>query len=296
MSNQQVAQSQEMGDDAFLSTVGSLLTQRVAAGPSPYEAEVANNFATYLRNRRQQLGLTQADVAQLADATEFELYALEQSMLLPREIEYVLLRKLARALDENVELFALLLERDIARIDRQSNIEPLQPVGLGHGVPAPNAKKRHGWRSGEWMLSMQKRIPNLFLSVRHIMRTAASSVRLLLPQPSGHAVGLICFALFLLGVNSFLAAPIEERGNVQASAPIISVDPEWVASEYAFEQRGPLEIVYTDKDKVWSEHMAYFIVDQQRVATVLYVEEPTRLNRWGCDMSLGNAYGPCKLS
>lgn len=294
MNDQHIAQSQETAHDAFLSNVGSLLTQRVADEPSRYEAQIASNFASYLRNRRLQLKLSRAELAQQADATEFELYVLEEGMLLPRQIEYVLLRKLANALDEDVELFALILERDIAHVDRKKEADSLRLLGSWRETLLHSAKKRQGWALAEWLQNKQEMIQQLVLSVQRAARPTAISTLLSNPRSNTCIAALTCFVLIWFGAQSFLAEPLANRNDGQSSAQSASVDPIYVV-----EQRGSLEIayfVYSKVDRSWPEHAVHFIVDQQFVATVSYIEAPMRRNRWGCDMSLGNEYGPCSVS
>jgi len=258
MNKQHLRQTQELDHDAFLSTVGSLLTQRVVEGPSPHETKTATNFADYLRIRRQQLGLTRATIAQKTDATEFDIYVLEQGMLPPRQIGYVLLRRLAGALDEDVKLLALILERDIAECS---------------GQRFSVASKL----SARWMDTL----------IRNYQQSICS-----FQLSTSLAIAILSILLILPSARQLTPLPANSIPTPELS---MAVGQHSILLEESIENRNNLEIVYTDADSSTLGSSIYFSVNKQRVATVNYSETPVHFDSGLCDVKFKRMYRACPL-
>lgn len=249
MNNQYDRQPQlDENYDSYLAGVGALLTQRVADAPSQRETKTAHNFAAYLRTVREQRGLSRAELARQIDKSEFELYSLEQGMLLSSQIDYVLLRQLAQALDEEADLLALILERDIFGSATK------QRIGF-HKIGQPFESD-----IGRWLHRLRMVISPALLSPRLSMVMAMVAFCLLLLSPTN---------------NIFFT----DRAGSMPASPHTAFDKQLDRSpNYTIERRKHLQIVYTNPDKSSPENSAYFAVDPQRVAMVSYLGKPIRRN------------------
>lgn len=291
MNRQKIAQAAVTDHDAYLADVGSLLTQRVADGPSAHDAQIGRNFGAYLKATRQQQGLSLAELAQQVDKREFDIYMVEQGMVHPRKIEYVLLRKLAVVLDEEIELLMLMLERDIiVTVAPKKNAVPLQVIDKWNGTLLSIYEKREEWSTGRWLGKTWMREKKA--STQHFLSLMQGAMRF----STVYAVGILCLILFLPTMRLFLNAPTDAATNTDVPTQATMLDRDYINRVYI----NGLEIIYADKDSYWSER-AHMVVDPQRIAVVNYIaaqplEKPLHRNRWGCDMRLGNEYGPCSTS
>lgn len=239
--------------NSYLAGVGSLLMQRVATAPSQREIETAHNFAAYLRAAREQRGLSRAELARQIDKSEFDVYSLEQEMVLSNQIDYALLRRLATALNEDADLLALILERDIAGSATKQQADPTKA-----GQPFDS-------NIGRWIRRLR----------------TVTSPSLLLPRPSMVMATMMAMVVLCL----LLLSPTSERllTNSAESTPSVSLQSRSgeqldFSPDYTTERRKRLQIVYTNPNKSSPENSAYFAVDPQRVAMVSYLGKPLRRN------------------
>jgi transcriptional regulator with XRE-family HTH domain len=129
--------SLSMEEESFCEGFGDILIARYADNClyDPQESltdEAAVVFARYLRAARSNANLSQAELAAQAGIPEAEVVALEHGIILSTKIKEESLLALAKALDEDIESFTLVLGWGIPRPGRS-------------GIPA---KLCRAWNAG----------------------------------------------------------------------------------------------------------------------------------------------------
>ncbi len=125
---------------------------------SGYVDTYALNFAGYLQAARCNAGLSVQELAQQAELSEAEVFALERALILSTEILSSTLYALAKALDEDIDDFALLLEREIPKPDLE-------------GMPA---RLQNGWNAARVYLGSTSQV--LIVVCLMVMALGASVV------------------------------------------------------------------------------------------------------------------------
>lgn len=232
--------------DKYLADLGILLADRVATSLSERDIKATNNFATYIRAVREQRGLSQEEVAQQTGQSEFELRCLENGMVLNSQVDYVLLRKLATALNQDVDLLALMLERDIAGAGAKRRVrsEPFKRV----------------WRNifGQWL------------------HTVSTAPILSLRMSAALATIVLCLVLLSPGNNALFPDSIDSTRPSSQRVETVGGTPAEAISNHKTVRREHLQIVYTHSNHSNPENLAYFAVDHQRVAMVSYIGKRIR--------------------
>ncbi len=101
--------------DSFFTEFRNILVTR--CGDNSLETDqdngAAQDFARYLRAARSNAGWSPQELAKKANLSEVEIIALERGLIPSTRIKPESLRTLAKALGEDIDDFALMLEREI---------------------------------------------------------------------------------------------------------------------------------------------------------------------------------------
>lgn len=102
---------------SFSVEFGKLLFQHHKDVANKETDKRAKGFARYLRAARLNAGLTPTELALRAEIPDVIVYGLERGLIHSTSIESGHLQRLARVLGEDLNIFGLLLGREITRSD-----------------------------------------------------------------------------------------------------------------------------------------------------------------------------------
>lgn len=106
--------------EQFLRQVGGLLTKRIVTQQETKEQKAAIEFGSYLTAARTSRGLSRAALAQQVGVADTAIYALEHGLCDTIQHNHQFLNQLAVALDDDVDLFYMMLRVPVPVVQQQS--------------------------------------------------------------------------------------------------------------------------------------------------------------------------------